>query len=226
MNDNDAIERLKWHSHFSDGWQSVESSTWTYASASTFTVAGDQTAIFEKGRFLKWTQTTVKYGVVAASSYSSPNTTVTIIVNADYTVANAAISSPFISYAANPQGWPGWFNYTPTLTGWSSAPPTYVYKFFPVGRKITLVIAQQVNGTSNSTTVSGTLPVAAASVSGSNLTWLSTGLGVDNGSALATPIRVDIVSGASQFGCYTTMASGAWTATGNKRIYFQIDYGF
>ncbi len=56
-----------------DGWM-PDASTWTYASASTFTVSGNQTARFQKGTKLKFTQTTVKYAVVASSSYSSPNT--------------------------------------------------------------------------------------------------------------------------------------------------------
>lgn len=105
-----------------DGWI-TDGSTWTYASASTFTIAGDQTAIYTKGTRLKWTQTTVKYGVVVASSYSDPNTTVTIAVNTDYTIADAAISANFYSYAANPQGYPTWFTYTPTLTA-TVTPPT------------------------------------------------------------------------------------------------------
>ena len=227
----DQVNRLKWHSHSQDeisnqtGW--IPSSlTWTYASASTYTIPGDVTATYQKGTYLKWLQTTQKYAVIASSSYSAPKTTVTIIVNTDYTIANAEITSPYYSFAANPQGWPGWFNYSPTLTGWSVVPPTYVYRYYPIGRKITLLIAQQANGTSNTTGVSGTLPVQAATVSGSNLTWLSTGLGVDNGVTLTTPIRADIVSGASQWGCYTNMASGAWTNTGNKRVYFQIEYEF
>ncbi len=91
------------------GWVSADE-TWTYASASTFTVSGDQTAKYSKGTRLKFTQTTVKYAVVVASSYGAPNTTVTILVNTDYTIANAAITAPFYSYTMNPQGYPDYFN--------------------------------------------------------------------------------------------------------------------
>ena len=98
------------------GWIN-DSNTWTYVSASTFTISGDQTTIITKGTKLKFTQTTVKYAVVVASSYSAPNTTVTIQVNTDYTIANAAITLPAYSYAVNPQGYPGWFNLAaPTWT--------------------------------------------------------------------------------------------------------------
>lgn len=74
------------------GWIN-DNATWTYASASTFTVAGDQTAIFTKGTKLKWTQASVKYGYVISSSYADPNTTVTIVVNTDYTIVTVVLGS-------------------------------------------------------------------------------------------------------------------------------------
>lgn len=107
-----------------DGWINPDE-TWTYASASTFTVTGDQTAKYTKGTRLKFTQTTVKYAVVVSSAYTS-STKVTIAVNTDYTIANAAITANFYSYMANPQGYPVYFNYTVTTTaGGTSTPPTY-----------------------------------------------------------------------------------------------------
>lgn len=90
------------------GW-TLDTDTWVYASASTFTIAGkDVTAKFTKGTKLKFTQTTVKYAVVVASSFST-DTTVTILVNTDHTIANAAISANYYSYQACPQGYPEWF---------------------------------------------------------------------------------------------------------------------
>lgn len=98
-----------------DGWTG-STDTWTYASASTFTIAGvDRTTTFTKGTRLKFTQTTVKYAVVVSSSFST-NTTVTIAVNTDYTIANAAITAPYYSYQASPQGYPVFFNWTPTFS--------------------------------------------------------------------------------------------------------------
>lgn len=105
-----------------NGWVSANE-TWTYASASTFTVAGvDVTTKYVTGTKIKWTQTTVKYGVVVSSSFST-DTTVTIAVNTDYTIANAAISSNFYSYADVPAGYPGWFNWTAGAT-WNGTPPS------------------------------------------------------------------------------------------------------
>lgn len=97
------------------GWVAVND-TWTYASATSFTIAGvDRTSVLTKGTRLKLTQTTTKYFAVASSSFST-NTTVDVIPSTDYSIANAAITAPYYSYAANPQGWPGWFGYTVTVT--------------------------------------------------------------------------------------------------------------
>ena len=53
----------------------------TRASNTTITVAGDQTAIFKKGMIVRWLESSViKWGMVSIpSTYSSPNTTITII---------------------------------------------------------------------------------------------------------------------------------------------------
>lgn len=55
--------------------------TGTRASNTTITVSGDQTAIFKKGMIVRWTESSVdKWGMVSIpSTYSSPNTTITII---------------------------------------------------------------------------------------------------------------------------------------------------
>lgn len=98
-----------------DGWIESED-TWTYASATTFTISGvDRTAMFPKGTKLKLTQTTAKYFYVVASAFST-DTTITVTGGSDYSLANAAITSPYYSYASSPQGFPQWFNYIPTWT--------------------------------------------------------------------------------------------------------------
>lgn len=120
VTDDDDIPNKKYvddNAGSSDGWTS-SADTWVYASASTFTIAGvDRTATFTKGTRLKFTQTTAKYAVVVGSTFST-NTTVTIAVNTDYTIANATITSPNYSYQMNPQGYPGWFSViAPTFYG-------------------------------------------------------------------------------------------------------------
>lgn len=92
-----------------NGW--VEAGeTWTYASADdptyTFTVAGDVTGKYHVGMRVKLTQTTVKYFIITAVSYSSPNTTVTIYGGTDYDLANAAITENYVSSVKAPSGFP------------------------------------------------------------------------------------------------------------------------
>lgn len=94
------------------GWQELPF-TLTYASPTSMTVSGvDVTAIMRKGTYIRISQSTggTKYFVVASSSFST-NTTINIIPTTDYTLNNEAINSPHISYIANPDGWPGWFNF-------------------------------------------------------------------------------------------------------------------
>lgn len=91
-----------------DGWIS-DSNTWTYSSADgatgVFTVNADVTANIQIGDRIKLTQTTAKYFIVTkAPSYSAPNTTITVWGGTDYTLANAAISSPYYSHIKNPFG--------------------------------------------------------------------------------------------------------------------------
>lgn len=227
------MERLKWHSHSQaeitgqTGWIDVGAQTWTYVSASSFRVSGDQTAIYRPGVFLKWSQTTVRYGVVASSSYSSPNTTVTIIVNTDYTMANAAISSPFISYAANPQGWPGWFSWAPSYGGFSSNPSLVLARFCVTGRTVHFVYSASGDGTSNGTTFTISLPVAAYNdgVNGSKWTGMC-GYSRDNTAALASGSRWAIQNGGTVVNLYPSSTVANWTASGGKRSYLEGFYEF
>lgn len=102
---------LKGQQAFSeDGWQRANE-TWTYASASTITVPSGAASRYQKGDRVKWTQTTVKYGVIVTVA----DTLLTIAVNTDYTVANAAITANYYSHQANPLGYPTWFTYTPNF---------------------------------------------------------------------------------------------------------------
>lgn len=147
-----------------DGWIPVTDG-WTYASASTFTVIGDRTARYRTGTKLKWTQTTVKYGIVESSSYSAPNTTVTIIVNNDYTIANAAITSPNVSHIDDPDGFPAEFNWTPNYSASGSMTYTSVttnYAVFSVkGRMVYFrLYATGTTGGTASTDLQASAPTA------------------------------------------------------------------
>lgn len=152
---------------FSDGWAAANE-TWTYASASTITVPSGAAAKYAVGDRIKWTQTTVKYGVIVTVS----DTLLTIAVNTDYTVANAAISANYYSHQVSPIGYPSSFAYTPTWTADSGVNPAIVNGtisgvFSIVGRDCNVNI--RVNMGSSSTYGSGgtayrlSLPVAYSS---------------------------------------------------------------
>lgn len=201
-----------------DGWTDV-SDTWVYASASTFTIAGvDRTAIYTKGTRLRFKQGGgYKYAVVLSSSFST-NTTVTIAVNTDYTIANAAITDNDYSYAAGPAGYPGWFAFTPTWAGFS-ANPGGTCKYNIVGNLVTYSLYGGV-GTSNSTSFTVTLPVPIASYYVGAF-CVGSQIGVDNG---ASVIAYATCGSTTRLDFYKTLALGGWTGSGNKGIQLIIPF--
>jgi hypothetical protein len=117
------------------------SETWTRLGNHSFSVSGDQTAIFRKGTKIRYKDGGgYEYGVVINSSYSSPNTTVTLATNTNYAMAAATITDKYISYGENPEGYPDWFDYSATLTAPGGTPPTYtatdIAKFRISGRLV------------------------------------------------------------------------------------------
>jgi len=205
-----------------DGWTAA-GETWTYASAVTFTVSGDQTAKYTAGVKIKLTQTTAKYFYVVSSSYGAPNTTVTVTGGSDYTLANAAITNPYYSRAATPSGFPQWFGYTPTYSGFS-ANPTSVARFCIVGRVCRVQVTMTAAGTSNATTFTVSAPVTSANIPNSRAgnTWLGA---MDNGAYLPAPGRVYILHNSGTITIHKNMdGSVAWTASGQKYANFGLEY--
>lgn len=141
-----------------DGWiDPVE--TWTYASSTTFTVPGDVTAKYPKGTKIKLTQTSIKYFYVIATAYADTTTTVTVTGGSDYSLADAAITSPYYSHSSTPQGFPQHFNFAPASTGFSGT-PTEQATFSIKGNRV--FIDYWVTGTSNATTLTFEAPVVPA----------------------------------------------------------------
>jgi len=122
-----------------DGWIDANEE-WAYASASTITVPTGAAAKYAIGDRLKWTQTTVKYGVITAVA----DTVLTIAVNTDYVVINATITLNYYSHEASPLGYPHWFDVVaPTFTvanfdnGAGGQPTTTEARFSITGRTFT-----------------------------------------------------------------------------------------
>lgn len=207
-----------------DGWVSDTSEAWIYASGSgggtaTFTVTGDVTAKYAPGTRIKLTQTTVKYFVVISSSVSAGTTTVTITAGSDYTLANAAITANYHSYAAKPQGYPDWFTYSPSFSGWSSL--TQNQGFFRVeGNRVDLVL--RASGTSNSTSATAVAPATCSSayVVGSSVTLAFIN---DNGGSTAFGRSV-ITAGATTITFGTNAGGSGFTASGTKAILLETWY--
>ncbi len=206
-----------------DGWIDDTTETWTYASGSgggtaTFTIAGvDLTTKYSVGTRIKLTQTTVKYFVVVAVAFST-NTTVTIMAGTDYTLANAAISANYHSYAANPQGYPGWFNFAASATGLTTLTDTYA-KFAVVGRACTVVIRQA--GTSNSTSKGASLPITPVSA---DADFASTGIGNWQNNGNPCFGRITVSGSTLTFQIATTISTTpafsttGWTNTGSALV--------
>lgn len=192
-----------------DGWEK-DVVPWTYASSTTFTVDNDQTVKFSKGTRIKLIQSgAVKYFVVVGSSYSSGTTTVTVTGGSDYSLANAAITDNYYSYQSNPQGYPEWFAWSASPTGFSSISSS-LYEFKLDGRLCTMVF--YVNGTSNATTFTFTAPITA--INTINLPVRCS----DNGSSQANPGQLELSFNDTTVTCYKTLTNGAWTASGGKSI--------
>jgi hypothetical protein len=91
------------------GWTG-SAGTWAFISADapTFVMraTGDFTAEVTPGTRVKLTQSTVKYFIVTAVSFSGGNTTVTMFGGTDYTLTSAAITLPSFSGLKAPNGFP------------------------------------------------------------------------------------------------------------------------
>lgn len=91
------------------GWMPADE-TWTYASADAptfmFTVAGDVRTKYYPGMKVKYTQTTIKFGIVTVVSYTSPNSTITIYGGTDFVMTGDAITLPHYSMMHSPAGFP------------------------------------------------------------------------------------------------------------------------
>jgi len=148
-----------------EGW-ATDGVTWTRTGNHTFTIPTDLTARYQKGTKVRYKDGgAFEYGVVASSSYSNPDTTVTLITNTSHTMSAVDITENAYSYAENPQGFPDWFIYaaTPSWNGTAPSGTTTTLARFSVKGRQCFVYAEQNNtvaGASNSqVTFNG--PVAA-----------------------------------------------------------------
>jgi len=206
-----------------DGWI-YDTDTWTYVSATSFKITGkDVRYRFPEGTKIKLVQSgSTKYFYVIATAYTSGNTTITITGGSDYALANATISGQAYSYAAAPQNFPQWFNYTPIIyTGWSDL-PTGTYKFYAVGNTCFYNIDQS-DGTSNGATTRLGTPITAA---GNQVFSGACGLAVDNGAILTGAARWYIDKSSTWVQFQKDMGTTSFTTSGTKRVRALVIYEF
>lgn len=202
------------------GWQ-YDQNTWVFVSATSFKIVGvDARPYLKKGDRVSYNDGGLDYGVIASVAFST-DTTVTLIVNTDYTIANATLIRPRFSYQQAPQGFPTWFNYNAAVTGFSAAPASPEQMWRTNGNEITVIFSGP-SGTSNATTITFTLPIAMATT---NIKYGVLDLAFDNGAFLASPgaYTVNLIGVLT---AYKTLAQGAWTGSGLKAANFTVTFKF
>lgn len=214
-----AITRAKLENDIVYGWYNL-SETFTYGSPTTITIASGGTPRFAVGDKLRLKQGggfKYFYIVIAGS------TTLTITGGTDYVLSNAAITDVGISRELSPVGHPVWFNYTPTLTGFSADPTVNLSRFMVSGRACTVVHSESATGTSNATTLTFTLPVTSASAVSN--AFSAPAQVRDNGIVGTTPGLITVGSAATTASVFKDWNGTAFTNTGNKQLIFgQITY--
>lgn len=186
----------------------------------SFTINADVTANIRKGTYLKFTNSTLKYGNVYTSTWDGSNTTIVLITNTDYLLTNNAISGTYYSNTPYPSGFPIFFNYDVEPKGWSTVPTTsVVYKFKTLATIMDIFIQQPgvADSTeSNATTLSLSSPCLIINAGGT--TNIQT---VNNDVLLTVAARTRVgVSGAGNkiIDCFTDMGAGAWTNVNTKKV--------
>ncbi len=205
-----AITDAKLATKLKAGWDLLAASG-TRASNTQMTVTGDITDRLWVGKPLELTDTTTKYFNITSFSYSSPNTTINFTGGTDYVL----VGNPTNIYGGlhnSPVGFPTWFNWTPTLVGFSSDPPNAVYKFKVDGRSCTVTIRQGSNGTSNATNFTISAPIAAVSTMGAACNDAR-----DN-AAIRTDAGGYITAGGSTITLTLNGSNVGWTNSGAKAV--------
>lgn len=195
--------------------------THTRISSSSFSLTGDYTDIYEVGRRVKMTGSADGYGTISASSYSAPDTTVTLSTNTvPATLATVSVGIISATNSAVPATLTG--SFTGTLTGCTTS-PTATINWARVGNLVTLYFPAQLVGTSNSGAMSITGLPAALSPSTAVYAMLMNRV-VDN-SSTTSGAQIDIAASGTTL-TFTrvfdyanqVIANGSFTASGLKGI--------
>jgi len=231
-NNTARIERLetKIVNSGTSGW--ISSVGWEYVSATTATITGDKTEDIQKGDKIRFKQGGgYKYNyIVATPTYNAGTDKTTITISSGYqstagdsSFANSAITDAAYSHVENPMGFPDWFNYTATPTGFSVQPTGIVAKFKLSGKSCYVIHFEAGNGTSNANTFTVPLPVSAKD-SGA-FTIVAAGRAVDNGATVNTAaVWLDAANSVDEVKILKEPGVAVWTTSGDRRASFQMFY--
>jgi len=205
-----------------NGWQR-DTDTWLYSSAYVFYIAGkDVTARFPRGTKVKLTQTTEKFWYVDYSVYDSGNTGVVLMINGDYTLDNAEITSPHYSYASNPQGFPACFTHSDSWDGFSTDPSGGCCNYSVEGGMVTLNVYRAVDGTADANNCTINLPLESRDAA--NYVAFSFGYTVKEATLALGFAYVTQKSYGATLICAPGAAATDWNTSGNKNWVGQIRY--
>ena len=114
-------------------------------------------------------------------------------------------------------GWTDYFS-SSTIVGWSSYTADHYWIYTKkVGK--TVFVWFHLQGTSNSTGVSFTLPYTTVSIGIYDFRFCGTlGLAYDNGTKIAVATEYSLTDNTNTVKCYTNMSNGGWTASGTKIV--------
>ena len=201
-----------------DGWIDQTGVTWTRTGNHVFTISGDVTATYRKGTMVRYKDGgSFEYGVVINAAHAGGTTTVTLATNTDYTMAATTITDNYISHIETPEGWPGWFSYTPTYSASGSMTYGTITTAFAKrriqGRTVQVQLrATGTTGGSASTAINATLPVEALQSASSIAGY---GLVTDGGGQITA--RVFISAGTPDVMGFGRYDASNW-GTGSGRV--------
>lgn len=109
-----------------------------------------------------------------------------------------------------------WKDWAPAITGFSATPVGGLYRYVVIGKLCHISIRQPNSGTSNATTFTISLPMAAGTVA--NMVWVGFGVGYDNGAQLTVPVLAQIASAGTVITFFASAGGAVWTASGGKSI--------
>lgn len=113
----------------------------------------------------------------------------------------------------------GWSTWAPVYTGYSVAPTPSAARYFQLGKIVIATLEHSAYGTSNGTSLTLTLPVAAKTAQ-----TLVGGRVRDNGGYSSTIGTVVTTAGSATATAFRDMTGTAWTNTNGKGLDFTVIY--